>query len=74
MFNDNEETIGEYFQRVRKTHPDFVVRSFPEFHEVVLVDELTGALRERFGMYDRLWKAERAARKYQMWAEADRWS
>ena len=69
--DDNED--GEYLTNAYKTHPDFEIEQVFDHFNLWMLDFVTRERRERFGIYDRWWKAEREARKLQRWAEAEKW-
>ena len=54
-------------------HPDFKIISVSDHFQLWLIEWTTSQLKERFGLYDRLWKAEREARKMQKWRNAETW-
>jgi hypothetical protein len=52
-------------------HPDFVIEELPEGYMIRLINFITGQPKENFGIYNRWWMAERKAREYQRWADAE---
>ena len=54
-------------------HPDFVIEQLPEGYMIRFIDFITGQPRENFGIYNHWWQAEKHARKYQLWRNAETW-